>query len=88
MNLFTEYNFVLRGGGLFLMDDPVIDLEHITLADCSNDFGIFAQSWATTASPPSHNWNEECDLAPVGSPDGKIDMADLAVFASHWLDGV
>jgi len=88
MNLFTEYNFVLRGGGLFLTDDPVIELEHITQADCSNNFGIFAQSWATTATPPSANWNAECDLAPAGSPDGKIDMADLAVFAGQWLDGI
>ncbi len=100
MNLFTEYNFVLRGGGLFLMDDPVIELERIEQPELTGDivpaggdgavnlrdFAAFSRAWRTTAGAP--DWNEECDIAPIGSADSKIDVADMTVFAGHWLDGV
>lgn len=60
MNLFVEYNMVLRGGGLFLTDDPVLEVGRI--ADLSadlapgsgdgrvdlRDFEVFGKAWQTT----------------------------------------
>ena len=41
MNLFVDYNFVLKGGGIFLEDDPAIMFESITriTADIAPSFG-------------------------------------------------
>ena len=98
MNLFTEYNMVLRGGGLFLTDDPAIMLEPINpeqlVGDVEpaggdgdvdlKDFVVFASAWMTT--PADAKWNARCDIAPSAEPDGRIDMPDLALFVDRWLD--
>ena len=55
-------------------DDRVVDIR---------DFGRFAECWMATESPASPGWDEKCDL----SPDGKIDVADLAILADNWLGG-
>lgn len=102
MNLFTKFNFVLRGGGLFLEDDPTLEYEPIyrIIADIAPEGGdgvvdfldleAFAQAWLATSTPPppSPNWNPECDMAPVSNPDGKVDFLDFAVLAEHWLESV
>ncbi|MCJ7692571.1 MAG: retroviral-like aspartic protease family protein [Sedimentisphaerales bacterium] len=96
MNLFVDFNFVLRGGGLFLQDDP--SLEFIPLCavtgdiwpaggDCAVDLfdlAAFAKSWLAT--PVSPNWNKKCDFAPVDVPDEHVDFLDYAVFAGYWLE--
>ena len=97
MNLFVEFNLVLRGGGLFLQDPPSLEFELIPAqltADIAPeggdgvvnllDFTAFAKAWLTTATSP--NWNPEADLAPQSRPDGRIDFLDLAVFAEYWLN--
>jgi hypothetical protein len=96
MNLFVDFNFVLRGGGLFLQDDPRIELEPLgyrMIADIgppsgdgivdSLDLAAFVQAWLAT--PASGEWNPKCDMAPLSSPDGIIDLLDFAVLAEYWL---
>lgn len=96
MNLFIDFNFVLRGGGLFLQDDPRIELEPLgerMIADFgppsgdgivdSLDLATFVKAWLAT--PASGDWNPKCDIAPLSSPDGIIDLLDFAVLAEYWL---
>lgn len=101
MNLFTEFNLVFRGGGLFLQNEPTLEFESIyrIVADIVpeggdgkvdfSDLAVFAEAWLATGAPPppSPNWNPKCDMAPVSSPDGKVDFLDFAVFAGHWFEG-
>lgn len=97
MNLFTGFNLVLRGGGLFLEDDPVLKFEYIDnriVADIwpesgdgvvdFRDFAVLADAWLTNSE--SSNWNPKADMAPLSSPDGIIDFFDLALFTEYWLN--
>lgn len=96
MNLFVEYNFVLKGGGMFLQEDPAIYFEHKDhiIADVAPSGGdgvvdgvdllAMARSWLTT--PGDSKWNPRCDIAPSPTPDGIINQADFAVIAKHWLE--
>ena len=99
MNLFVDLNFVFRGGGLFLQDDPSVEYELIdyrTIADIapeggdsvvdSLDLAVFTEAWLAT--PTSPNWNPKCDLAPQPIRDGRVDFADFAVLAEHWRENV
>ena len=88
MNLFTDLNFTLRGGGMFLQDDPAIEYEPISrLAGDINgdgvinwlDIGAFADAWLTTTGAP--NWNARADMVS----DGIINFPDFAVLAQNWL---
>lgn len=96
MNLFVDFNFVLRGGGLFLQDDPKLELEPLgyrMIADIGPpsgdgvveflDLAAFVKAWLTTEA--SGNWNPKCDMAPLSGPDGRIDWLDFAVLAEYWL---
>lgn len=96
-NLFTEFNLVLSGGGLFGQDPPYLGFEPIParlpsdIAPVSGDgvvdfrdLAVFMQTWLAT--PGSRNWYPKADLAPPLSPDGMVDFLDFAVFAEHWLD--
>ena len=97
MNLFVDFNFVLRGGGLFLQDDPAVEFQHIQrgIADFAPGFGdgkvdvmdllTFAHAWQSIEGAP--NWNPRCDMAPQPTPDKKIDLLDFGVFFNHWLEG-
>ncbi len=96
MNLFVEYNFVLKGGGMFLQEDPAVYFEHKDhiIADVAPSSGdgvvdsldllAMARSWLTT--PGDSQWNPRCDIAPSPRPDGIINQADFAVIANHWLE--
>lgn len=99
MNLFVDLNFVFRGGGLFLQDDPSVEYELIdyrTIADIAPeggdgvvdflDLAVFAGAWLAT--PTSPNWNLKCDLAPQPIRDGKVDFADFAVLAEYWRENI
>ncbi len=101
MNLFVDYNFVLHGGGLFLQDDPVLELEPISydiIADIEpqggdgvvniDDLIVCINAWLATANPPSGNWNPQCDIAPQPTPDGIINFFDFALLAQYWLYGI
>jgi len=96
-NLFVDFNFVFRGGGLPGQDLPRIEFERLPeriVADIAPgagdgvvdllDLATFASSWLTNSE--SFNWNPRADMAPQGRPDGKVDILDLAVFTEHWLD--
>jgi len=92
MNLFTEYNLILRGGGLFLEEDPSLEFSRITLPLTGDiapeggdgkvdmlDLAAFSSSWLSQSGQSS--WNSAADLA--GS--GQVDLADLNLLAEQWL---
>ena len=90
MNLFTDLNFVFRGGGLFLQDDPAVDYEPITLAgDIASTGGdgtvdyldLEALAYAWLATPESPNWNAQADIVS----DSIINFYDFAILAQDWL---
>jgi len=96
MNLFVNFNLVLRGGGLFGQDPPSLEFELIPApltADIAPeggdgivdflDFVAFGKAWLSTTTSP--NWNPKADLAPPLNPDGTINILDLSVFTEHWL---
>ncbi|MGD0078387.1 MAG: retropepsin-like aspartic protease, partial [Sedimentisphaerales bacterium] len=90
MNLFADLNFVLRGGGLFLQDDPSISYETIIrftgdIAPAGGDgivnyldLAALADAWL--ANPLSQNWNSRADI--VG--DAIINFRDFAALAQNW----
>ncbi len=87
MNLFTDLNFTLRGGGMFLQDDPAIEYEPISRlpGDITGDgvvdwldVGALADAWLTTTGAP--NWNAQADMVS----DGIINFFDFAVLAQNW----
>jgi len=97
MNLFTEFNLVLRGGGLIGQDPPSLEFERIParlIADIAPeegdgvinmlDFMTLAEAWLAT--PASPNWNPKANLAPLYTPDSIIDFLDFAVLTEHWLE--
>jgi len=93
MNLFVDHNFVLKGGGIFLEEDPVLTFEHITrlAGDIAPGFGdgtvneVDIQKLASVwlASSSDEDWTESAryDIAP----DGIINYLDFRVIASNWL---
>jgi hypothetical protein len=98
MNLFVDFNLVLKGGGLLLQDPPSLAFEPIPARIAADiaplegdgvvdwlDFAAFAQAWLSNSDLP--NWNARADLAPPGTPDGVVDWLDLVVFAESWLAG-
>jgi len=96
MNLLTNFNLVLRGGGLPDYGGHSLDFEPIAprpLGDIApgigdgivdlRDIAALANLWLTT--PESQQWNPDADIAPPGAPDGRIDFLDFAVMAENWL---
>jgi hypothetical protein len=89
MNLFTEYNFVLNGGGLSIA--PYIEFEQIPYhipADIAPpggddmvdylDLAEFARAYL--AIPTLPNWNSKADMVS----DAEINLLDFAAFADYW----
>jgi hypothetical protein len=96
MNLFVDFNLILRGGGLFLQEDPALEFELIEMPIVGDiapgtgdgvvnylDLSAFVAAWLSNSE--SLNWNPRADMAPPLS-DGVVDFLDLAVFAAHWLE--
>ena len=96
MNLFTNFNLVLRGGGLPDFGGHSLDFAPIAprpIGDIApgigdgivdyRDIAALASAWLTTSE--SSQWNSAADLAPLDSPDGRIDFLDFAVMAENWL---
>jgi len=99
MNLFNEYNMVLRGGGMFLQDDPTLELELITTPPATlagdiapdpvdgvvdaQDMQVFMQAWLSVSGDA--NFNYLCDIAPESISDGKVDLQDMSLMAANWL---
>jgi hypothetical protein len=95
MNLFTNFNLVLRGGGLQGQDPPSLEYEVIPprlLGDIApeggdgvvdfQDIDALTQAWLSDASSP--NWNPAADIAPQPVTDGIVNFLDLAVMAQNW----
>jgi hypothetical protein len=94
MNMFVDLNFVLRGGGLFLQDDPSVEYEPISrlIGDIAPgggdsfvnmlDLDAFADAWL--ADPLSANWNGRADM--VG--DAIINFRDFAILAQNWMQTI
>ncbi len=96
MNLFVDFNLVVRGGGLFGQDDPAVDFEPILQSLPGDiappggdgvvnglDLNRLIQSWLLTDGDP--NFCSDCDLAPIASPDNRIDFDDFTVLAHNWM---
>jgi hypothetical protein len=93
MNLFNDFKLVLRGGGLFLEDDPALEFEPINFASVADivpdgiidqlDLAELVQSWL--ANPDSENWDPVCDIAPHPVRDGDVNFRDFAELAKYWL---
>ena len=92
MNLFVEYNFVLRGGGLFLTDDPVLEFQRIgenhdqagDIAPDGGDGNVNSLDLAEIAN----QWLEtsgSANIAPEGAPDNIVNLPDLAIIAENWM---
>ncbi|MEJ5258968.1 MAG: aspartyl protease family protein [Anaerohalosphaeraceae bacterium] len=92
MNLFTEYNLILRGGGLFLGDDPALEFERFVpplrgdIAPAVRDGRVdmldlaeFSRAWLSESGQAG--WNPAADFIS----SGRIDLSDLAVLAEQWL---
>jgi len=96
MNLFTELNFVLKGGGLFLQGDPYLTFETANLdppefasADFNQDssvnfkdFSLFAPAWQSQLGEPSYN--SQFDIS--NPADETINLQDLKIIAEKWLN--
>ena len=94
MNLFNEYNLILRGGGMFLEDDPVLEFERIQttltgdIAPPSgdgvvdyHDFSVFSAAWLTDTQ--HLYWNPAADF----TFSGEIGIGDFLILADNWLAG-
>jgi hypothetical protein len=94
MNLFVDLNFVLRGGGLFLQDDPTVEFQPIyritgDIAPIGGDGSVdpldleaFCGAWL--AIPNSPNWYSGADMFG----DAKVNFLDFAIMAEHWLESI
>jgi predicted aspartyl protease len=95
MNLLTEFNLVVRGGGIPGQPTPVIEFERIAprlVGDIAPvggdgvvdflDLAALADAWLSSFGTP--NWNPKADLAWVGNPDEVVDGIDFAAFAAQW----
>jgi hypothetical protein len=96
MNLFTEFNLVLYGGGLLGQDSPALAFERIPAKLTGDiapeggdgivnflDFAVLANAWLAT--PTSSNWNPKANIAPRYTPDSIIDILDMSEMAQSWL---
>ncbi len=95
MNLFVDFNLVLRGGGLFLTDDPALEFEPIDffkVADIAPqggdgvvnylDLQVLTEHWLTT--PELANWDPSYDVAPHPVRDAIVNFLDYAMIVSYW----
>ena len=95
MNLFEGFNLVLKGGGIFLEDDPALEFEAITynpIVDIAPgngdgnvdllDLAAIVDAWLATTL--SGNWNPKCDMFTKQSLDGMVNFHDFTVFTQHW----
>ena len=97
MNLFVNFNLVLRGGGLQGQDPPFLEYEIIPsdlIGDIAPeggdgavdflDFNALADAWFSTPGVP--NWNPDADMAPQPIPDGIVNYLDFAAMMDNWLE--
>ncbi len=86
MNLMTDFNFVLRGGGLFLQDDPSLEYQLIVPpavdADFDNDNDVdlmdFAAFQRCMSGPDTPQLAPSCVHALLDA-DSDVDENDMAI---------
>ena len=96
-NLFNYYNLVIRGGGMFLQNDPSIEFQPRQIpfvagdiAPAPNgdgkidvlDFIALADYWLMEYTHPL--WEQKADIAPLPVPDGIINLKDFAAMAAKF----
>jgi len=95
MNLFTNFNLVIRGGGMMLQDDPSVEFEPRQTAFLQGDIApdvpdgridyqdlmALAAYWLMTDGDPM--WNQDADIAPWPVPDGIVNLDDFAAIAAQ-----
>jgi predicted aspartyl protease len=99
MNLFVEFDLVLRGGGLLGLDMPSLEFTRIRLPPPGDiapaqgdgtvdylDLAAFAAAWLSSSG--TAGWDPRADLAPRQLPDGVVDGIDFGVFAAHWREAL
>ncbi len=102
MNLFNEYNMIFHGGGMFLQDDPSLELELITTPPATltgdiapnpvdgavdmQDMSTCMQAWLSSSGDA--NFNYLCDIAPESRSDGKVNFHDFALMAANWMKSI
>lgn len=97
MNLFVEFNMVLRGGGLLGQDPPSLEIERISLPPAADiaptggdgqvdflDVAALAAAWLSADGEA--NWNPRADIGPRQIPDGTVNNLDFLVLAAQWRD--
>lgn len=98
MNLFVNFNLVLRGGGMQGQDPPSLEYEiipSILTGDIAPDggdgvvdfldFNALVDAWGSTIDSP--NWNPDADIAPQPVPDGVVNYLDFEAMMENWLEG-
>lgn len=99
MNLLLEMNFVLRGGGLMLEPDPVLEYQLISAWAVKGDIApaggdgmvdykdlvLLASCWLATQE--SANWDPDCDIVPAITGTTRINFEDFASLSANWLSG-
>ncbi len=94
MNLFTQYNLILRGGGFMLQDDPALEFERISAGPQTGDIAPNPRDGRVDLqdmSAMSAAWltgSATADIAPLSQPDGIVNIQDLTLLAENWLAGV
>ena len=78
---------------LTVANRPLLTVQYIPIADLDNsgfinfvDYGMFANEWGADDCSALNSWCNRADMAPVGAPDGKVDLADLQEFVLHWWE--
>ncbi len=91
MNLFNNYNLVLKGGGLFGQLDPALEFEPIPspipgdiapeiqdgIVDLK-DLKAFCNAWLS--DPTEDNWNKRADF----NVDAMVNLKDYELFSSYY----
>jgi len=98
MNLFTQFDMLIKGGGLVSASKPFLNLKPIAppiVGDFapnggdgkvdSTDLMFISETWLSSAG--DGNYQVACNLSTVGTSATKINMLDWAIFADHWLEG-
>jgi hypothetical protein len=94
MNLFTQYNLILRAGGFMLDNDPRLEFQRIQTSPQAGDIApepLDGKVDLLDMSAMSAAWlsnNAAADIAPSNSPDGIVNIQDLTLLAENWLAGV
>jgi hypothetical protein len=85
MNLFNQYNLVLRGGGMIGMDEPWLDFEPLPNVDADydndgdvdmEDFGYLQRCFSGLGIPPE---DPDCQGAGLNA-DSSVDNQDIELF--------